>query len=254
METTEQWFYGHRYIYEEKDIFDPATYVDEYDPNYTYPNGARYEHDYTPLNDEKYLTARKDRSDDEDYEYKPIMISKLHDREFALPTSASYHLKPLFKSFPEGSLQLKDIEGIVKKERRNEALDITVTYQPKQYRVIRCTSEHTFEDLHMAIQDAFNLDNDHLYVFYPNSNKRSNACMFHYEFESDNIYELYAGQMLLGDFYPNGPVFTYLFDFGDQYEFDLSCKVASNENPANYRNPAVIKSVGDDIEQYPVWE
>jgi hypothetical protein len=37
------------------------------------------------------------------------------------------------------------------------------------WRRIECTQEQTLHDLHLAIQSAFELDNDHLYAFFLNN-------------------------------------------------------------------------------------
>lgn len=38
---------------------------------------------------------------------------------------------------------------------------------------IRTSYKNTFEELHLAIQEDFNFDNDHLYEFYIGRNKRT---------------------------------------------------------------------------------
>jgi hypothetical protein len=71
--------------------------------------------------------------EDEDYgdDYEPPLAAKMHNRAFALPTSENYHLKPLFACFAESSLQLDQIEEVVRKAYADEVLDITVTSNPE---------------------------------------------------------------------------------------------------------------------------
>jgi hypothetical protein len=64
-------------------------------------------------------------------------------------------------------------------------------------------------------------------------------------------YELSSSEMLLGDFFPNGPVLNYIFDLGACWTFDLKCKVVKNADPNDYPKPVIVKKVGDDIDQYP---
>jgi len=77
---------------------------------------------------------------------------------------------PFIECFPEDSIDTAGICLIIFEHDGSDTdarvFECTVSLGKKCYRVIRCLPEHTFEALHLAIQEAFNFDNDHLYSFY----------------------------------------------------------------------------------------
>jgi hypothetical protein len=238
--------------YEDGDLFDPETFVDSYDDSVDAdvlmdPKNYLSDEDYDGDDYEDEDDDDEDGEDDEN-EYATILGAKLHDRSKTYPSHKKYCLEGLLQCFPKGSLQLGKMEDILKKDDKLRVFEIKATYEDS-YRVIRCKSTHTFEDLHYAIQEAFALEDDHLYCFYPKGKK---SIFTMYSSEAYNM-ELYASDMKLGDIYPNGPIMEYLFDFGERYLFDLSCKVSSVD-PGAVSDPEIIKKVGDDIQQYHFWD
>ena len=115
------------------------------------------------------------------------------------------------------------------------------------WRKIRLSHNHSLRDLHMAIQDAFLFDDDHLYAFYIGGNQRTGKPIYcedtHGEgttAEETRIFdlELYKGQKML-----------YLFDFGDQWKFDVELIEIDREAPLPLK-PMIIESKGEAPEQY----
>lgn len=88
----------------------------------------------------------------------------------------------------------------------------------KSWRTIQLSSKHTLLDLHNYIQRAFEFNDDHLYAFYMDKKKYSKHC---YNSPMDNqgpfVQETKIGTLKLYE----GRTFLYLFDFGDEWEFDI---------------------------------
>jgi hypothetical protein len=134
-------------------------------------------------------------------------------------------------------------------KNQSGTVSIKVAIQ-KSYRVIKISFRSTLEDLHLAIQRAFDFDDDHLYAFYMNGDKRSR----------DNVYwgvpeeSPSASDTTIGKFHwVIGHKFLYRFDFGDDWYF--KCKVLEvNPNELMDSNTIVIKEKGESPEQYPMEE
>lgn len=107
-------------------------------------------------------------------------------------------------------------------------------------------SSCTLEDFHLAIQEAIGFDNDNLYYFSVDGKK-----YFH-----DACYDetQFASQCPLGvlSLHKN-TTFTYLFDFGDCWNFQIKVKDILSEGKENH-NIAFVEHIGDCLEQYPDWE
>ena len=117
------------------------------------------------------------------------------------------------------------------------------------WRKIALSDEHTLDDLHLAIQEAFDFDNDHLYAFYMDTRRRSENCY------SDPRGERppYADDALLSqlDLFV-GQSIRYLFDFGDCWEFDVSLlEIADRSHKGG---PEILAGKGESPEQYPQWD
>lgn len=124
----------------------------------------------------------------------------------------------------------------------------------KCYRIIEIGANDTFDDLHNAIQEAFDFDNDHLYAFFMDNKRWSR--------DNDSIYwgpyceggKHYAEEMHIGKVgLTVGKQFLYLFDFGDNWRFNMVVAdiISDAKEPIEAK---VIKSVGEAPEQYEPWE
>lgn len=70
-----------------------------------------------------------------------------------------------------------------------------VSIAPKVWRVLALSHEHTLDDLHNLIQDAFKFDDDHLYAFYMDNKRYSEE-----HFESPRGEEgPFADEIAIGD-------------------------------------------------------
>lgn len=153
---------------------------------------------------------------------------------------------------------LKDIfpDNIVQRTIENEAqIDRSGVYTFKVslsktlWRKIIMSHKNTFQDLHLAIQKAFDFDNGHLYEFYIGGNIRTAKITYAgdpYEGIVDDIpigrASLYKGQQI-----------KYLFDFGDQWNFDIIV-TDIDKSVILPIQPEVIESKGRSPQQYQQWD
>lgn len=162
-------------------------------------------------------------------------------------------ITPFLVCFPPDSIDLQGVNTLVfENDDANDGrtFEFTVALSKKCYRTIRCSPKHTFEDLHLAIQDAFEFDNDHLYSFYLDGKRYSR-----YAINSPYSEEPpYADEVCLGnERLVNRQRILYLFDYGDCWEFDIVLNI-KNESGTDLPNPEIVKSVGDPPEQYPDYD
>ena len=121
-----------------------------------------------------------------------------------------------------------------------------VSVLPGVWRKIRLSHLHTLWNLHKAIQDAFDFDDDHLYSFFMDA-KRYSKNVYESPFSENGPYvdevkigelELYEGQRIL-----------YLFDYGDCWEFDIVLEKIDSTYPLPV-NPIIVEKKGKAPEQY----
>ena len=118
-------------------------------------------------------------------------------------------------------------------------------------RFIEIDSSSTLEDLHLAIQEAVHFDKDHLYEFYIARNERSLARRT-FDDENAGIYDV-----TLESLYPleKGKKLYYLFDYGDYWLFKITkSRKKPTEPMKGIQYPRVVERVGDNPEQYPVYD
>jgi hypothetical protein len=114
--------------------------------------------------------------------------------------------------------------------------------------IIETSSKHTLDDLHSAIIDAADFDDDHLHAFFLSGRAW------------DKETEYGHGDARYSSGIPIGKLrlrmkqrFLYLFDFGDQHEFDVQLIETSPEPPREPR-PRVVEQHGKMPPQYPDWD
>ena len=125
-------------------------------------------------------------------------------------------------------------------------------------RVIEIKSSATFLELHEAIQDAVNFDNDHLFEFFIGRNPGNRACTIGGKPNWDTFNPVRTYRKVL--IYSVWPLPTcmnvyYLFDFGDNWLFQIN-KTRHKDKliQSGVVYPRVIEAKGEDPEQYPDWE
>ena len=108
-------------------------------------------------------------------------------------------------------------------------------------KTIEVTENYTLSKLHEYIQKIVEFDNDHLYEFYVCKN--SNGI-----YRSDPIPK----RTKLNEIYPmTGYKLYYLFDFGDEWIFEIKKSRKIKEKDKKIKYPNLIESTGINPEQYP---
>ena len=120
----------------------------------------------------------------------------------------------------------------------------------KIWRRIAISSQMTLETLSSLILQSVNFDCDHLDMFrYKNPLGRTIEITHPYADGYPSTDEVSIGELSLKE----GATMTYIFDFGDWWEFDLKLeKIEPDEKRTDYG--AIIESKGLAPEQYPSWE
>ena len=115
------------------------------------------------------------------------------------------------------------------------------------WRRIALPGEMTLEALSEAILDAFDFDNDHLHLFrYRNRFGIFEEIKHPYTEESPSTAEVKVGELPLRP----GSVLEYLFDFGDNWLFEVRLEKLEPVNP-KIRKVTVIDGRGQAPPQYP---
>lgn len=133
-------------------------------------------------------------------------------------------------------------------EKRTIDLEVSVKYT-NCIRVIRMNLEDSLYDLHEMIQRAVDFDDGHLFEFTVGRGAMKRVYTLPEVINSGRelSVETSLGELDLRE----GQVFTYLFDFGDMWQFDI--KVLEIRE-GTIESPEVIRSKGDAPEQYPYYE
>jgi hypothetical protein len=121
-----------------------------------------------------------------------------------------------------------------------------VNLTPAIWRIIALSSSHTLADLHLAIQHAYQFDNDHLYAFYMDNKWRS----------EERIESPIAGEGITADDVKIGELdlaihqsFLYHFDFGDDWRFGVQLLDFQSDAPL-LKQPKILEKHGKAPEQY----
>ena len=128
--------------------------------------------------------------------------------------------------------------------------------QEKWKGMIEIDSASTLEDLHLAIQNAVEFENDHLYEFYiaksPMARERIRFTGYEDEFDDEDYVSIFDTK--ISDIFPleKGQKFFYYFDFGDNWMFEISkSRKADKEPVAGEEYPALVAEQGVAPVQYP---
>ena len=127
---------------------------------------------------------------------------------------------------------------------------VTYLRDPEIWRTIEITAQQNLHDLHNAIQEAFDFDNDHLYSFYLSGRAWDQASEYaHPSADGPNAAQARIGELNLRMKHR----LLYLFDYGDEHRFEVQL-IAINPDATKGDYPRVIEKHGDDPEQYPGWD
>lgn len=107
----------------------------------------------------------------------------------------------------------------------------------------------TLYTLHRTIQKVFEFDDDHLFAFYTGQGMMRETYTLDAAFTSGD--EMSVDDTFLGDLdLRKGMKFSYLFDFGDMWWFDIKVLKISE---GHVENPQLIRAVNPAPKQYPDW-
>ncbi len=168
------------------------------------------------------------------------------------PETPVRDLEDLFRHlFPEGALGKVDVKSSLVYREGNYIFKVALKYDPEIWRSIQMTDKHTLDDLHLAIQMAFNFGNDHLYSFFPDGKKYSKIA-YHDPRASDGFSadEITLGEMPLQE----NQIMLYLFDYGDTWLFDVQLEKIEERSTKKQPKPKLLESNGESPEQYPYYD
>lgn len=119
--------------------------------------------------------------------------------------------KALLPLFPLGTLT-RDLPRIDRQTKKGVFV-FKASFGGEVWRMIAMSGAHTLENLHLAIQKAFQFGNDHLFAFYMDGKSYSKNCYS----DSRGNDSPFAKDALIGqlDLWLRQH-FLYLFDFGDE--------------------------------------
>ena len=191
--------------------------------------------------------------DDDDEDESDII--ELFENDFLKnPPGSDEFFTPFIPCFPEGTVDTVTLNGLLfprpVEMSKDTVYEFKVQLDRTCYRVIRCMGSHTFEDLHLAIQNAFDFDNDHLYSFFMDGKIWSR-----HRIESPYSEEPpYADEILIGQAgLREKQTIAYLFDYGDEWIFSVTLTAVINDaSPSEH--PVIVKTIGKSPEQYPDWD
>lgn len=114
------------------------------------------------------------------------------------------------------------------------------------WRKIEIAARHNLHKLHLAIQDAFDFDDDHLYCFFMDNKKWSyDRYVSPLDDEGPCADEVVIGELGL---YP-GKIFLYLFDYGAEWDFKIEVEEINSDKPLPLI-PQIVATRGEAPEQY----
>lgn len=193
-------------------------------------------------------------------EFNPIPGAELEDMLFgAIPDAAvddiydrmeedqsgqPFYL-PFKALFPNESIE-KTLPRYIQKFK-NGIYTFKISFAKDVWRDVVLSSEHTMEELHDIILEAYDFDDEHLYSFFLDGEKWSNDCItapldFDEHPKADNV--------LIGDLnLATGRRFLYLYDFGDEWTFQIEVVGLEEGEPEPF-DPFVKESKGDAPQQY----
>lgn len=150
---------------------------------------------------------------------------------------------------------------------------VKLKHDKRVWRKIEVLGSQTLDDLHMAIQEAFDFDADHLYSFFMSGKAWDDSDFEYYhpdaapqtplEKKMETIFSLIRGS------HPELRVpatrmrieslnlkpkqkFLYLFDYGDEWRFEVEFLREGFPEKTDY--PRIIDSRGEAPQQYTDYE
>ena len=125
-----------------------------------------------------------------------------------------------------------------------------VSLNGKTWRRVELAAQHTLEDLHLIIQEAFELNDDHLYCFFMDGKRWSrNSINCTADDHGPYVTEAKIGRLGLEP----GQEILYLFDYGDEWFFKVLLEEITEVGPMPLK-PVVKAKKGNSPDQYSFWD
>ena len=135
-------------------------------------------------------------------------------------------------------------------ERKGNAYVFKVMLSGRVWRRFKLSSLHTMHELHLAIMDAFHLDDGHLYAFFMDGKPWSNKAIWDPRAEDrPRADEAVIERLQLRE----GQRILYLYDYGDENRLDVRVDEILQEDASPLR-PMVIEKKGEPPEPYFDWD
>lgn len=169
----------------------------------------------------------------------------------------------IFDSFWESIIDNSFVDEIIPQNNdKVYCIRVALMHDKRTYRKIIIGSGQTLEELHEAIFDAFDREEEHLYTFFfpakPTKSKRTimNSLEFSPPVRDDffgvnnggDSTETTIEQLKL----KKKQKFYYLFDWGDEWWHELTFEGVLETKEKKL--PKIIKKMGDSPPQYPDWD
>lgn len=160
--------------------------------------------------------------------------------------------EPFYKPF-QNLFNKEEIENTLprnKDEFRKGIYIFKVSLSRGVWSKIQLSAQHTLDDLHDCIQEAFDFDNDHMYSFFMDGrawSKDKFTCP--YDYEGPYSHEVKIGELQLY----KKQKFLYLFDYGDEWRFNVEV-FDIEDSDVKLLRPIIIESKGEAPQQYPDWD
>jgi hypothetical protein len=126
-------------------------------------------------------------------------------------------------------------------------LKVKLKYQKSIWRELMMNRDSYFSVLHQGIQEAFDFDDDHLYCFdFKVGVKRPIKIGLKNDWHADHI----VTETKLSDLcHQIGQTFEYLFDFGDEWYFEIEV-LAFGDEKIDPKQAEIRKRKGKSPDQY----
>jgi hypothetical protein len=137
-----------------------------------------------------------------------------------------------------------------------KALTFRITHDDFSITIVH-PSVHTLEDLAESIIRSVYFDMDHCYGFYSNL-KRVTPSEEEYTLFADigeeaSAHDKGVRTTLLTDVFQPKKQMLFLFDYGDDWRFLITCEKIE-ETKSMFRRPKILNSIGTHPVQYPDYE
>lgn len=148
---------------------------------------------------------------------------------------------------PPGSLTKTLTRKIQSAEQRTGTHTFKISLQKKIWRRVALSHKHTLDDLHNAIQQAFQFGNDHLYAFFMDGKawSRKSAYWSPHDQSLPSASKAFIGSIPLHE----NQQFLYVFDFGSEWHFTVIFEGCDTTIHPPLR-PVMLESAGKAPSQY----